>query len=155
MTERVAIVGPRQGADLDQVIMFCHNLHRRHPDTIVVSGGAEGVDRTAEQTWLSLGGIVWSYRPRKVREGEIVIDKWELGGTNARFFQLVEFPAFADYPSANWFRSWLIASEIADRVVAFYGHGHQRGTEFTVYVAEGHLPDAVYVYKREERDDSE
>jgi len=45
---RVAIVGSRSGVDLDQVQAFVRRLADEHPHTIVVSGGAPGVDRAAE-----------------------------------------------------------------------------------------------------------
>jgi hypothetical protein len=49
---RVAIVGSRDYPDLDQVVQFVRGLPS---DTVVVSGGARGVDRTAEQTARACG----------------------------------------------------------------------------------------------------
>lgn len=43
---KVAIVGSREFKRLDLVVDFVNSLE---PDTVVVSGGARGVDRTAEE----------------------------------------------------------------------------------------------------------
>jgi predicted Rossmann fold nucleotide-binding protein DprA/Smf involved in DNA uptake len=46
VSERIAVVGSRQGADLEQVERFVRALHSRQPSSLLISGGAAGVDKT-------------------------------------------------------------------------------------------------------------
>lgn len=121
-------MGSRKGADLDAVEKFMHELHAKHPDTVIVSGGAKGVDTTAERTWLELGGDVISYRPRQLSYEEYGTELWILG-RNPRMFLLESEPTWADYESAAFYRNTLIAEE-CDRLVLFHkpfwpgGGGH-------------------------------
>lgn len=137
MPEKVAIVGSREGADLEHVVSFVQALHAKQPDTILISGGAPGVDTTAEQAWLTLHGEVWSYRPKKLEDynhdPQYGIEKWELGAA-PRVFDLISEPTWADYRSACLYRDWLIAAE-CERLVAFYRHGKSPGAAFTAELA--------------------
>lgn len=135
MPEKVAVVGPRKGADLEAVDGFVQSLYARQPDTILVSGGADGVDTRAEKGWLVLGGTVWSYRIRKKRYDCFAIEKWEIGRGGSRLFELISEPTWMDSVSALFYRSMLVA-EIADRVVAFHGKERMTGTEFTTFVSK-------------------
>jgi hypothetical protein len=128
--EHVAIVGSRQGADLSAVDEFVWALYQKHPDTVLVSGGAPGVDSAAEQLWLRLGGDVVSIRPRKVNDECYAIEVWELG-SNPRIYDPVGEPTFHDYRSVALYRNSLIA-EKADRVVAFFRRGRSHGTWVTL-----------------------
>lgn len=136
MPERVAIIGSRAGADLQQVDDFVYALRSKHPGTIVVSGGASGVDKLAETTWLSFGGRVESYRPVIVRDS-YGIEKWELGGDQQKVYVMAEEPTFENFKSAALYRDMLIA-EVSDRVVAFFRSGYSRGAGFTKEIAEGY-----------------
>jgi predicted Rossmann fold nucleotide-binding protein DprA/Smf involved in DNA uptake len=50
MTQHVvAIIGSRDWKHLDQVRAFVSKLAAKYPDAIVISGGAAGVDRAAEE----------------------------------------------------------------------------------------------------------
>ena len=123
----LALVGSREGADLDHVRAFVAALP---PDTRLLSGGAKGVDQTAEQTWLSLGGRVLSFRPTKLDDENYGIQVWELGGDNPKTYTYSAYPTAADYRGACFLRNILIA-ETCDRLVAFYKHGKSPGTMFT------------------------
>lgn len=131
---KVAIVGPRRGADKAAVEQFVSSLHAKYPDAIVVSGGAEGVDSWAETAWLALGGTVWSYRVRKKADDHFVTVKWEIGSGHSQMYELVGEPSWADWKSALLYRSMLVA-EVADQVCAFAGRSRMRGTEFTTWVS--------------------
>ena len=125
---KLAIVGSRQGADLEHVRAFVAALP---PGTIVVSGGAKGVDETAEKTWLELNGRVLSFRPKEFSPEEFGIEVWALGGDNPRVYELTEWRgAPATYGDACKIRDILIA-ETADRLVAFYRRGRSWGAGFT------------------------
>lgn len=143
--ERVAIVGSREGADLDAVREFVHALREKYPGSILVSGGASGVDQTAEQEWLSLGGKVESFRPLKRRDSW-VIELWELGGDNPRCYVLETEPSWADFKSAATFRDILIV-EVADRTVVFVRFGGSRGAGFTAEMSENCYGKPTYRYE--------
>lgn len=59
---KVAIVGSRDWPELDRVGEFVEKLAEKYPTAVVVSGGARGVDRTAEAVALKCGLRVVSYR---------------------------------------------------------------------------------------------
>ena len=131
--ERVAVVGNRKGADLQQVVQFMDALHARQPDTIVISGGAAGVDQMAESTWFRLGGRIRSYRPAPWGDG-FGIEVWNYGGGEAAYVSPVEEQRvqLASYGSACIYRDTLIAED-CDRLCAFYRRGliSESGTAFT------------------------
>lgn len=138
MAERVAIVGNRKGADLAHVVRFMDSLHAKQPDSLVVSGGAEGVDQQAESAWFRLGGRVRSYRPAPYGDG-FGVEIWNYGGSEPAYVLPVEEQRveFADYKSAAFYRNWQIAED-ADRLVAFYrdkAAEMHSGTAMTVSLA--------------------
>ena len=147
MSEAVAIVGSRHGADLEAVKAFVHALYAKQPDTLLVSGGAAGVDRTAEQEWLALGGRVRSFRTREVTPTRHAIEEWWLGGDGDKIGVnvMLEEPTWYDREGALFYRDALIA-EHSDRVVAFYKRGKSGGTQCTVDFAVGAGRD-VYEYE--------
>lgn len=120
MPERVAVVGNRKGADMQQVVQFMDALHAAQPDTIVISGGADGVDQMAESTWFRLGGRIISYRPASYLDAW-GIEVWHYGGQGTAYV----LPAdehrvqLANYRDAALYRDFLIACE-CDRLVAFF-----------------------------------
>jgi hypothetical protein len=131
---RLAVVGSRQGADLDHVREFVSALPA---DVLLVSGGAIGVDQTAEQTWLERGGKVVSFRPKQLTPGphqgaeaEYGIEVWELGGDRPRVYMHEGYPTGASYKDAAFLRDILIA-ETCDRLVAFYKRNRSWGANFT------------------------
>ncbi|ANS04957.1 DNA uptake Rossmann fold nucleotide-binding protein [uncultured Mediterranean phage] len=96
---KVAIVGTRTYPDLEQVRDFVRQLS---PDDIVISGGAKGVDETAEDEARKLGMEVISVTP-----------EWDKYGRRAGLM-----------------RNDIIVG-MADCVVAFWD-GVSRGTKYTI-----------------------
>jgi len=152
VSERIAVVGPREGADLEQIVRFLDKLFAYDPKTVLISGGARGVDTTAETRWLQLGGEVYSYRVREIKVEpfqEYAVEEWHLGVEHPTIRQVIEYPEFMDYVSALFARSMLVCEKV-DRVIAFYGDNpwkHHRGTEFTVEIASNeanHIPTYIY-----------
>lgn len=129
----LAVFGSRKGVHLERVGVYLSDRGRAVKDTVLVSGGADGVDRYAEQTWQALGGRVISLRPIKLAEEEYGVERWEFGGNQPPLvYKLIDHPVFGDWKSAAHYRSLLIA-EISDRGVAFRAGGNRsRGTTFTI-----------------------
>lgn len=100
---KIAIVGSRDFDRLDLVVDYIKALP---VDTIVVSGGARGVDRMAAVAAHNAGLVVIEYRP-----------DWEHDG-----------------PGAGFRRNSLIVEQ-ADRVVAFWD-GKSKGTLDTIGKAQ-------------------
>ena len=121
--ERIACIGNRHGADLRQVEDFLLALHTQQPSSILVSGGAAGVDSKAESTWFDLGGRVRSYRPA-AWDDCFGVEVWNYGGSEESYVLPVEEQRvrLADYRSAALYRDTLIAED-ADRLVAFFRRG--------------------------------
>jgi hypothetical protein len=128
-------------------------LYARQPDTIVISGGAAGVDQMAESTWFRLGGRIRSYRPAPWGEG-YGIEVWQYGGPGpARVLPAEECRVqLADYRSAALYRDWLIAED-CDRLVAFYRTGYidNTGTALTEsFARDDDTPTYTFVSASEE-----
>lgn len=153
MSDCVAIVGSREGANLDHVEGFVADLWRKFPDTTLISGGAPGVDQAAEKCWLEFGGKVKSLRPVKIDtlangDESWGIECWELGGDAPRMYRLVNELTFGNFQSAAIYRDILIA-EAADRVVSFMRSGGSRGAGFTAEMAEFAYEKPTYRYVAE------
>jgi hypothetical protein len=144
--EKVAVVGSREGADLEAVTEFVRDLYAKYPDTVIVSGGAKGVDTAAEQTWLALGGRVISFRVHQFDLDHYGAEVWELGGANPRVYTLVNEPTWADYVSALFYRDLLIA-EACDRLVLFHKPGWRGGGGFTADSAKLAYGKPTYEYQ--------
>jgi len=99
---RIAIVGSRNYGDLEEVRRYVASLP---VDTIVVSGGARGVDKTAEQTAKTCG-----------LETKIFPAEWDKYGKSAGF------------------RRNTVMVLAADRIVAFWD-GKSAGTKHTIDMA--------------------
>lgn len=143
---RVAVVGSRRGANVHDVLPFLAALHHSDPLAVVVSGGAAGVDKWAEQEWLRLGGRVISLRPVNLAapsgDPEWWVERWTL--PNGTVEVLRDQPSFADFTSAALYRDLLIATE-CDRLVAFQADPPSAGTKITCGFAE-EQGKPVYVY---------
>lgn len=146
MSEKVGVVGSRQGADLDHVRSFVRALHERQPDTTLVSGGGGDVDNAAEQEWLRLGGRVQSFRPVQLPDDSYGVELWDLGGEQPMKFLLTQEPTWANFASAANYRDMLIA-EAVQRLVVFYRRGKSRGAEGTAFFARVQGRE-VYEYER-------
>lgn len=129
MSERVAIVGSRGYPDESEVFSYVCSLS---PYDVVVSGGAQGVDQTAEGAARARGLTVISYRPVK-RFG-----KWRIAkavfvpGQDTEV--TLEPEMFTSFGGAAFFRNGLIVAA-ADRVVAFWD-GTSRGTKSTRHLTK-------------------
>lgn len=146
---RVAVFGSRTGYDMNHLDSWLHALWQKQgPTTELVSGGADGVDTYAEQTWLAFGGAVTSFRPLKInawdKEDEYAIECWKLGGDSPMVFQMLDHPTWADFASAAAYRDMLIA-EYAERGAGFRAN-KSRGTTLTVEFFES-LGKPVYLYE--------
>lgn len=142
---KLAVVGSREGADLNHVSEFLHQLAERSPGVVVVSGGARGVDSRAERTWRDLGGSVVSFRPKRIDGGADteVYGVERLDGDEAT---VLTEPNFADYRSALLYRDILIAEE-CDRLVAFMRKGGSRGANGTACWADEALGKPVFRFE--------
>lgn len=126
---KLAVIGSRVGADLEQAERFVSSLPL---DITIISGGAEGIDELAEQTHLARGGAVVSLRAKRFpdHQGEPCygVERWDLDPIRgSRVCDLLDGPIFADYVSALFYRDALIAQE-CDRLVAFVKKGGSRGS---------------------------
>jgi hypothetical protein len=148
----VGVVGSRHGADYDALLAWLGWLHEHHPESIVVSGGADGVDKLAEVTWRQrFGGRVWSFRPKAIGPDSYAIEFWDLGGEQDSATILREHPTTADFKSAAIYRDALIA-EMVSKLVAWHRPGKSRGTRITAGFARdyGPGPDNVWEMEAEE-----
>jgi hypothetical protein len=137
----VAVVGSREYPELAGVRAWVGRLAQKHPDAILVSGGARGVDRAAESAGKQYGLAVLSFRPLEYETGD---DKpfsiqAHAHGDRRRLHELASArrsntPFFRSYASAAKRRNaWIV--EDADHVVAFWD-GSSRGTLDTIARAE-------------------
>lgn len=122
----VAIVGSREYPKLDAVAEYVRDLPE---GTIVISGGARGVDRTAENTARDLGFECISVRP--VQHGaEYMVSLFATPGVPSDLRRAIDAQVrgvrFTDFRKAALFRNGVIVAN-AHRVVAFH-HGNSSGT---------------------------
>lgn len=130
VAEYLAVVGPHEDYHTPPVIEFLTALAQTHPDTVVVSGGAAGIDTCGEQTWLGLGGRVISYRPKKVGEEDYGVEVWELGFDHPRVYEHLESPTGRTWVDAAFIRNILIADRCT-RLTAWYSGRRTPGASFT------------------------
>lgn len=102
---RVAIVGSRDYPHLEQVRQFVRALAQKYPQAEIVSGGARGVDQTAQDEGIQCGLTVTCFPA-----------EWDKYGK-----------------SAGMRRNHDII-KCADKVVAFWD-GKSRGTKHTIDTA--------------------
>lgn len=154
----VAIVGSRGYQDPHAVIDFVEKLARKYPDAIVVSGGARGPDRIAENTAFHHGLQTISYRvkgnpdsPEALRLSlgqqrvlsppsslsSFTIETVPIGEEAERVVEKthrrISSPVFGSFGAAAYFRNgWIV--EDCDRLVAFWD-GESRGTKVAISLA--------------------
>jgi hypothetical protein len=131
---KVAVVGSRGYPTLDAVDSLVDSLP---PDTVVVSGGARGVDTRAESRAIRRGLWVESYRVQQVHWNpdrfEVQLHRWVNGEYQGYVLVEEDFDTFA---SAAYWRNCAIVDIATDRVFAFWD-GKSRGTNATILMAEG------------------
>lgn len=122
----VAVVGSRNYPNLNDVREYVRKIAEKHPDAVIVSGGAKGVDRTAENAAKKEGLDVVSYRPSErtnaASKGEFAIEVFWRGERARKIVETGRLdepgPRFATFTGAAKRRnSWIV--EDADVVVAF------------------------------------
>jgi hypothetical protein len=141
----IAIVGSRKYPHLEDVAKLVALIGADLPDCTIVSGGADGVDKMAEQTGMQSRLGVLSYRPFKISDEEYGIEEWSMG-PNAYVRRMVEQPTFATYVDALFYRNILVV-DFSERVVAFWNEWSE-GTKFTVgYARDRKKPVKLWTEK--------
>jgi hypothetical protein len=141
----VGIGGSREYPELQDVRDYVYGLDA---DDVVVSGGARGVDRCAEETAVECGLHVVSFRPFNTqmavpRPWGIVRLMWQ-GNEWTRHMLPERYPSFA--PAAFVRNGYIV--ELSDRVALFWD-GRSRGTKDTLRKAEAKLtPSGVDLHRR-------
>lgn len=85
---KIAIVGSRDYPNLKEVVDYVYSLS---PDTVIVSGGANGVDQHAEWAAIERGMKVEIYYP-----------DWKRHGKSAGFIRNEQIVKAADMVVAFW-----------------------------------------------------
>lgn len=140
----VGIVGTRSYPRLDRVKHFVATLPK---DTIVVSGGARGVDRTGEETARRFGLHVVSFRPVETDRGwaieRIFFDPYRVEPS------VIFAERYPNFAAAAFVRNGYIV-EFADEVVAYWD-GRSKGTRDSIAKARaaGKLRDVVVPWREE------
>lgn len=147
----VAVVGSREWKDLPRVERYVEAIAAKYPDAVIVSGGAKGVDETAERAARRYGLGIISYRPYEyvnmAGKPEFSITTFTNGpaaidvviGKSRR----INPPYFKSYADAALFRNGWIVDD-AEIVVAFQ-RDDSRGTADTIAKARA-AGRTVYVY---------
>jgi hypothetical protein len=142
----VGFAGSRDYPDLLQVGAYVTGLD---DDDVVVSGGARGVDRTAEAMARDMDMQIVSFRPFNTGQGhrswaiERVLE-WK-GDKRAQLLP-ERYPSFA---AAAFVRNGYIV-ELAEKMVIFWD-GHSNGTKDTLRKAQAKLGVAgVELYRMED-----
>ena len=127
----IAIVGSREYPHLEDVKALVEHIAADNPCAVIVSGGAKGVDKMAEETANAAGLEVISFRVRQIDDENFGTEEWYFsrsGGGNVRL--MIEEPTWQTYDDALSYRNALII-ERAERVVAFHD-GLSRGTQLAL-----------------------
>jgi predicted Rossmann fold nucleotide-binding protein DprA/Smf involved in DNA uptake len=128
VSEHVGIVGSRDWPDLEVVRLYV--IDGLEDGATVVSGGARGVDATAEAAAEERGLRWYSFRPRKVgaRYRIMLASNDGLGARECQHRR-----AYPSFGSAAFARNRLIVQH-SQRIVAF--NAGTKGTANTVEIAE-------------------
>ncbi len=142
----VGFAGSRDYPDLLQVGAYVTGLD---DDDAVVSGGARGVDRTAEAMARDMDMRIISYRPFNTATGHrawAVERVMEWKGDLRRQLLPERYPSFA---AAAFVRNGYIV-ELAEKMVIFWD-GHSNGTKDTLRKAQAKLGvNGVELYRMED-----
>jgi hypothetical protein len=129
---------------MENVVFQLRELVLRTGVEVIVSGGARGVDSTAEREADNLLLPVISFRPFRTG-GQYAIERWLIrpGDVPERTVLPERYPTFA---AAAFVRNGYIV-ELSELVLAFWD-GESKGTADTIRKAKGSLgPDKVEVFR--------
>lgn len=123
----VAIIGSRNYPNPQHPRTFVQKLASKYPGAVVVSGGASGVDQTAEHTANEHGLGVISYQPREIHAGgytivETVVNeraRYLLGETAIGYCEVLAQGTWPTHKEALLARNTMIV-DTADQIVAFW-----------------------------------
>jgi hypothetical protein len=136
----VAVVGSRHYPDLEAVEDYVRDLL---PHVIVVSGGAIGVDRTAERMAIARKLKVVSYRPEK--EGNRwIINRYTFVRGTLHEWKKIEGVSFGGFRDAAFYRNGLIM-EAANLAYVFRAKGTSNGTDNAIEHAKRLVTPLVIV----------
>lgn len=146
LPETLGIVGSREFPDLDMVDSFVDSLP---VSTVVISGGARGVDQRAEKRAMARGMVVWSFRPVKVKGLWRIVRHIFTPTGASRHFLPGEYKTFPACAHAR--NSWIVKTlvPIAGGLVSFWD-GISTGSASTIDKAQAagilfavYTPDSV------------
>lgn len=150
----VAIIGSRDWPDLQRVRTFVTHLAAKYPDAIVISGGAYGTDRAAEEAADEAALGVISLRPVEHTETKYTCElvaneraRYILGQVALDYITVLLEGEWTTYAKACFFRNTIIV-QCADQVVAFW-KPQSRGTLHAINHAH-QLKRPVHIYRPEE-----
>lgn len=151
MSHVVAIIGSRDWPDPERVRDFVRKLATKYPDSTIISGGAHGVDRAAEETAQDAGLGVLSCRVNQDHHCELVWNEradYLLGKVALRYIELLLEGDFNTHKQALLHRNTVIV-QCADHVVAFW-KPQSRGTLHAINHAHS-LKRPVFIYRPEDQ----
>ena len=124
--ERIAVVGARAHPDLGEVRAFI--LEEVAPDATIISGGATGVDQTAEETAILERLRVVSYRVEGLQGDRLTMTEWVWtpGRGKWRIARTWQLPAGTSLRDALIFRNTFVA--IACTRMEAFTRGSKGGT---------------------------
>lgn len=121
---KIAFLGSRTWQDAQRVSLQINECFSEHGQFMLVSGGAEGVSKVAEETAKEFGIPLLSLRPVQIGPDEYGVDEWRIFRGRAQIVR--EKLTFADWKSAAFWRSLLITDRV-DEGYAFWD-GYTPGT---------------------------
>ena len=148
----VAVVGSRDWPDLERVKCYVTKLAAKHPDTVLVSGGAPGVDQMAEKVALWSGLELISYRPygfEAMEGGEEFSVETVTQGERAQALVIeksrrISPPTFKSYGQCAYFRNTWIAQD--SEILVAFSYRNSRGTQRSIRLAR-EFGRQVFVYE--------
>lgn len=128
----VAIVGSRDGVNLDTVHSYVQALHEKHPTFSLISGGARGVDSCAELSAWTLDHEVVSLRPVEIRPDLFQIQQWIAPPGPGEMWHntTADYGDYRTFRDAAMARNTFIAKE-CDVLVAFTAGSHGTANAIT------------------------
>lgn len=153
MSHVVAIIGSRDWPDPERVRDFVRKLATKYPDSTIISGGAHGVDRAAEEEAQAAGLGVISLRPVDAKPryyAELVSNeraRYLLGQPALDYIAVVLEGDKDSYADACKHRNTVIV-QMANHVVAFW-KPQSRGTLHAINHAHS-LKRPVFIYRPED-----